>query len=379
MVRSYLAVAGMTVATISLSVMSSNCGGSTTVTSSSAAGGGKSSTSTTTSSSSSSSGSGAEPPAMNPKAPMPDGTTPVTFAIKSLYLGETDPDGGADKTNGWKQYGFDLDGQNDTATTANHCKPSSGAPTTNFINGNNGIDNSFGANILNIIMGILPAPSSKINDSINQGKFTIMLQMENLGAGTSYQGLTTQLFGGEGLPTPPKWDGSDNWPVTPELLKDGMTIAGGSLVQFPMSYVTNNTWVSGSKGNVTLALSVGGLTLNLTIANAQIAMQMDAAHKTATNGIIGGVLNTEALTTQLQIVAGTFDPSLCSGPTVEEILTEIKQASDIGSDGTQDPTKTCDGISIGIGFDASIVANPTTVAPMAVPKPNPCSMDAGTD
>jgi hypothetical protein len=206
-----------------------------------------------------------------------------------------------------------------------------------------------------------------------------MFQMEKLGTGTDYQGLTTQLFGGEALPMPPKWDGTDSWPVTPELLTDGMTIAGGSKVQFPMSYVTNNTWVSGSKGNVTLALAISGFTLNLTVANAQISMQMDAAHKTATNGIIGGVLNTEALTTQLQMVAGSFDPSLCMGPTIDSIITQIKQASDIGSDGTQDPTKTCDGISIGLGFDAALVANPMTVAPMAMPKPNPCAMDAGTD
>ena len=34
---------------------------------------------------------------------------------------------------------------------------------------------------------------------------------------------------------------------------------------------------------------------------------------------------------------------------------ELIQASDIMQDGTQDPTKTCDGISIGIGFEARVV------------------------
>jgi hypothetical protein len=32
-------------------------------------------------------------------------------------------------------------------------------------------------------------------------------------------------------------------------------------------------------------------------------------------------------------------------------LRHIQQASDILTDGTQDPTKTCDGISIGLGFE----------------------------
>ena len=61
----------------------------------------------------------------------------TTFAISQLFLGDTDPcvpsagqfqcTGAIDKTNGWMQFGYDLDGQTDTATTKNHCKPVDGA------------------------------------------------------------------------------------------------------------------------------------------------------------------------------------------------------------------------------------------------------------
>jgi hypothetical protein len=380
MVRSYLAVAGVTVATISFSVLT-NCGGS----SSTPGAGGATSTS---SGAGNGSHMGAEPPALNSKAPTPNGTADTVLAISKLYLGDVDPDGTPDKSNGWKFFGYDLDGQNDTPTTVHHCQPNSMAPFKNIsVNGNNGIDNAFGHTILPIILGLSSSASMKINDSIAMGAFTVMLDMEKLGSGTDYQGLTTQLFAGGNLGMTPKWDGTDKWPVAPELLNDGMTIASGSKVQFPMSYVTSNTWVSGGKGNVTLALSVSGFTLSLTISNAQLSLQMAPDHTSGVKGVIAGVLNTDELTSQLQMVAGSFDPTLCSGSVIGSIITQIKQASDIMSDGTQGPAgctatgtgasacPTCDGISIGLGFEAKAVQL-GMVAPAAACKPNPC-MDGG--
>lgn len=66
-----------------------------------------------------------------------------------------------------------------------------------------------------------------------------------------------------------------------------------------------------------------------------------------------------------------------AGSAIENIFTQIAQTSDIMQDGTQDPTKTCDGISIGLGFEASVVQ----LGPMvpAVTMPDPCAGDAGTD
>ncbi len=170
----------------------------------------------------------------------------------------------------------------------------------------------------------------------------------------------------------PKFDGTDQWPVLPSLLNNPTSIADGSKVSFPGSYVTNDTWVSGSKGSVTLSLTISSYTLDLVINNAVITLQLDPTHKHGTNGIIAGVIATSQLTAQLQQVAGNFDPTLCSGPTIESILSQITQASDILQDGTQDPTKTCDGISIGLGFNAELVQ----LGPIAVPgapKANPCA------
>jgi hypothetical protein len=306
-----------------------------------------------------------------------DGTGSVTFAISKLYLGDTDPDGTPDKANGWKHFGYDLDGKISTATSTDLCKTLNGAlPSKVYPDGDNGIDNSFGHLILPIILGFAPTAPTAINSSITGGKFTVMLDMQKLGMGTDYDPLVTNLFAGGDLMGMAKFNGTDQWPVRPELLNDMMTIASGSKVSFSMSYLASNTWVSGTKGDVSLSLTVSGFTLSLTIHQAVISVQLDSTHKHGTKGVLAGILKTEELTSELVMVAGSFDKTLCNGPTIASVLSQIRQASDILSDSTQDPTKNCDGISIGLGFDAEVVQL-GPVAPPATVNPNPCA-DGGT-
>lgn len=364
MLRSYLLVAGL--AACSLAVFaSSGCGGTEV----SGSGGGTD--------------AGAAVHAAPPAAPpmkAPDGASSVTFAINKLYLGDTNRDGTANKVNGWKAYGYDLDGKISTASSTDVCKPRNNASPKNvYPDGNDGIDNSFGKNILGIILGIAADASTKVNEGITKGTFTIMLDMQKLGADSEYNPILTRLYGGANLMATPKFDGTDAWPVVPELLTDPKDITSAKVV-FDKSYLTKNTWVSGSKGTINLNLSVQGFTLQLTIASALVSMDLDESHKTAKNGTIAGVLATDTLTTQLKAVAGAFDPSLCSGPTIDSIISQIQQASDIMADGSQDPTKTCDGISIGLGFDAALVKL-GAIAPAAMGGGDPCSApkDAGAD
>lgn len=376
MLRSYLLVAGLAATSIAISA-AAGCGGTDVQGS-----GGSSSASGT--------GGGANvphaaPPPPGPSMP-PDGASSVTFAVKKLYLGDYDRDGKTDKANGWKQYGFDLDGKISTATSKDLCKPRNNAPASSvYPDGKDGIDNSFGKNILPIILGLSANASSSINDSITKGSFTIMLDMQKLGAGKDYNPLTTKLYGGGKLvdanmmEVAPKWDGNDAWPVLPELLNNPADITSSKVV-FDKSYLVSNTWVSGGKGTISLNLSVSGYSLSLTIASALVAMDLAGDHKTATNGTIAGVIATDSLTSELKKVAGGFDKSLCMGTTIDSIISQIEAASDIMKDGSSgDPNTPCDGISIGLGFDASVVKL-GAIAPAAGPSPDPCAAsDAGAD
>ncbi len=299
----------------------------------------------------------------------------VVLAVHKLFLGDTDRSGSPSPT-AWKQFGYNLDGKISKKTSTDLCKPNKGAaPSSIYPDGNGGIDNAFGKLLLPIITGLAQDAAQQVNENIQDGTFTIMTSVEKLGSGKDYVDLHTRLYVGgdyaEAMQKAPAWDGSDEWPVVPELLDDPNDITS-SKIQFPKSYVADNTWVSGTPGNLDLALSVAGFTLTLTISKAVITMEMNEGHTSASNGVIAGVLNVEVLIEELRKVAGSFDPGLCTGTTFDSLADQIRQASDILADGTQDPTKTCDAISIGLGFESKLVKL-GAVGEEAEPAEDPCA------
>jgi hypothetical protein len=348
-------------ASLALSLTGAGCGSDASDDTNSAASGGNQ--------------TGAQPPGPPDGAGPGDGAGTV-FAIKALYLGDTDRNF-KKSSSAWKEYGFNLDGKISTETSTDLCAPRAGGKKTSaYPDGLNGIDNSFGKNIVSLIDSLSPDPSKTVNAEIADGQFTLMLDIDKLGAGANYNPLVTSLYGGAELEAPPKFDGTDVWPVLRELL-DGGDIEK-PLVKFEKSYLNNNTWVSGTKADINLKLAVAGYTLQLTIGSAVIAMDINEARTGATNGIIAGVIETESFIKELKKVAGAFDPSFCGdNPTVNGITEQLAQASDIMANGTAgSPSVECDGISIGLGFDAAKVQL-GAVAPPAEPVDDPCLGSGG--
>ncbi len=327
-------------------------------------------------------GPGKQPPPPPENGVQGDGPGTV-FAVNELLLGDTDRSG-SPNPSAWKTYGFNLDNKivNCKGAECNnvkgHCKPNAGAsPSSVYPDGDDGIDNAFGKLLLPIITGLAQDASAQINESIQEGAFTIMLRIDALGTQANYVDLFTRLYAGVTLVDDmgneliPKFDGTDEWPVAPELLDDPQDI-DSSKVKFPSSYVNEHTWVSGSPGNIDLSLGVAGFTLTLKISNALIAMDLDPDRKGATNGTIAGVIPVEPLIEELRKVAGSFDEGLCTGTTFDSLADQIRQASDMLQDGSQSEDKTCDAISIGLGFNAGTVQI-GAVADPAPPEPDPCN------
>jgi hypothetical protein len=300
-----------------------------------------------------------------------------TQAVNELFLGDTKRDGTPDPTNGWKTLGYNLDGLKSLKTSTNLCKPrAGGSAAAVYPDGTEGIDNSFGKNILPIILGLASDLSTTANESIQKGEFTLMLDLSKLGRDCT--GASAKLFAGTqlvdsmGMEIVPKFDGTDEWPVSPDLLNNPMDPTSSKIV-FPQAYVAGNTWVSGTKGTVSLQLSISGFTVSLDIQNAYVTLDLADGNASGTNGTIAGVLDTEQLVSQIGKVAAAFDTSFCDpeSPTLVSILNQLRQASDIMKDGSQDPSKECDGISIGLGFNTKAVKLGPVAKPGA-PPPDPC-------
>ncbi len=319
-------------------------------------------------------GTSKEPPAKPADGVKGDGDGQV-FAVQKLFLGDTDR-AGSPKPTAWENYGYNLDGKISTAASTDVCKPRAGAqPKSVKTDGKDGLDNAFGKLLMPIIGSLAADASTKVNENIASGAFTILMKIDSLGVKPNYVDLPTALYVGNQLGHPAKFDGTDEWPLVPELLNDPKDI-NSSKVKFPSSYLAGNTWVSGSKGDLDLQLSVAGFTLTLGIRNAVITMDIAGDRKSATNGNIAGVLPVEPLINELKKVAGGFSAELCTGSTFESIAESIRQAADIGADGGQNPSKECDAISIGLGFEAGI-AKLGKVSDTSPPKEDPCAMSMG--
>jgi hypothetical protein len=336
------------------------------------------------------------PPA--PTGPTTTLTTPQNFAIHKLYLGDTDRMGNS-TANSWAGYGYNLDGLVTTATSTDVCTLPAMAPKANQVDGclvggvpapcasssdNGGIDNSFGETIMPIVTTTAGADiDSTIDMDINGGAFTIMLDIVGLDPNNymsqTATGLSAQLFAGgkflvNGVPATPTWTSADNWPVESALLSS-TTPPFKSTISFPDAYITNGTWVSGSKADIDINLSFSGQTLSIIVHQAVVTFSRSSATH-LTNGTIAGIIQTSELISGLMAIAGHISVSLCGGAAFQSIATQIEQASDIIHDGTNVAGTPCDAISIGLGFESDEIGQPTTIAPDAGAGTNPC--DAGT-
>ena len=322
-------------------------GGDTASTSTSTSGGaggsggsGGSSSSSTASSSSSTSASSST------GGPTCTGLESTVLAATKLVFGEG-------SSGQWKQVGLNIDGLESTAASKDVCQPNSGAFTiTPYPDGEAGIDNSFGKNLLPQILALYPTWVTDINSGLLNGVFTVLMKMDCLPPTGDVPVFNTSLFGGTGLGSVPKFDGTDKWPVAPELLSNPMDPESSTII-FEKSSVKGASYDSGKNETFILTIPIKTMTattsIKLTLYAAQTTMTLSADRKSATGGTIGGVLNTEEFVAEIKKVGALL--GLCDGALFDSLLMQLRQASDIMADGTQDPTKVCDGISMGLGFE----------------------------
>jgi hypothetical protein len=373
---------------IALSGIAAGCGGSveTAAGGSTATGSGGAGGSTTTSSSSTITTSGSTTTGMGGTGgtTMPTGGTGgttigtgggATLAFHKLLLGDTTPNGTVSMT-AWKQYGFDVDGKISTNASVDLCKPAAGGKASAvYPDGDNGIDNSFGKNIMPILTSLASDFSTQSNQQIATGRFTVLVHIQDLVPGQSGTFPAALYTGGYPANVSPAWQGADAWPVRADSLVNGDLSSPKTL--FPMSTVTvdaagGRLWQSVSLGDIDLQLVTAGIPFVLPIRSARLAMTLSGDDAHAVSGRIGGVIDTEAFIKELAKVAGSFDPTLCPpSSTFEAIAQQVRQAQDILGDGTQDPLKTCNAISVGLGFEADAALLGAVFTPVA--SPDPCN------
>ena len=314
------------------------------------------------------------------------------YAVHKLYIGDTDRTG-VSSPSAWKTYGYNLDGLVTTQSSTDVCTLAPGAARATQVDGNGGIDNSFGENFLPILLTTAGTNVDQtINASIAEGHPTNLVYVSGFdgtpGATTSAVGLTAALFGGADYAAvhggAPSWNLGTHWPVAPETLNgcpNGVCPSGtdplaAAKVQVTGAYQSDGLFVGRAPGAVAFGILFSGQRLPLTIHDGVVTFSPTAGG--VTNGTIAGALSTQELVNALQQIAGAISTSLCSGSAFDSIAQQIEQGSDIllqANGGIANtPGVPCNATSIGLGFDATeiAVATPADIAPPTPPAPNPC-------
>jgi hypothetical protein len=280
----------------------------------------------------------------------PSPTSGTVFALTKLSFGEG--------SNGqWKSIGYNIDGLVSDGDSTDVCQPNAGgSPNFAYPDGDDGIDNSFGKNLVPIILGLAPTWPTTVNSYLDEGFFNTLVKVYCLPPTGDATGLTSKVFGGTTLASAPNYDGTDEWPVAPEILSDLDDPESSTLI-LQNGSVMGDAYTSGDPSTIILTIPIefqNEVTLiKLTLYQAHVTMTLSEDRKSATGGTIGGVLNVEEVIDQLNKVALAAD--VCSEAQYQTALTIVRQAADIMNDGTQDPSSTCDAISFGVSFEMAEV------------------------
>lgn len=300
--------------------------------------------------------------------------------MSKLYFGDVDP-GGQPSQDAWRKYGLNIDRKFTTEASTDTCKLAVGATCSVQLDGDNGVDNSFGANVVPMLDFIesdlqrsTPTYDSNANAAVEQGGATMLVRLDGVGGEPSYAPLPGALYRAVPTAAPPKWDGSDIRDV------DDVSLVGADLSRplaaFSAGYMNERRWVGAPAADtayVDLHMFVNAAlvpTPPIAVRHVQLLLDVAPDDATAAHGIVSGIIRTSDLVEGFRSFAGGISTSLCSGSAFESIANQVGQTSDILEDGTNVAGKPCDAISIGFGFDAVAVQ---LGQPQSVPTPDPCA------
>jgi len=305
------------------------------------------------------------------------------IAVKHFYLGSYDHLG-VKKVDAWREWGYDLDrvctGVSQAADNSGVCKRADGADPAVLLDGDDCRDNNFGSQLIRKVLALVVADfEGRANESLRNGSGTWVLQLEDVDEGKDDTYAPGSFFLVGPLPDGEiaKFDGTD----VRKALTDSVEGSDPSKprVRFPNAYIKDDTWVSGDLAVLHLLFPVGRSALPLDFTPGVITMHLNDKRDAASDGIVAGGLTVDALTGFVKPLA--LEGGVCPGSGLyDSMIGQFKAYPDLvlGAKNLQDPSKPCDGISAGLGFDTTNIVPVTEVMPSVPPDTSKCS-DAGVD
>ncbi|MCK6532986.1 MAG: hypothetical protein L6Q84_08450 [Polyangiaceae bacterium] len=306
------------------------------------------------------------------------------FAMRRIYFGISKRGTAERDPNAWRAIGWDLDG---LATTkqelddgkAKTCK-SSGESNV-LQDGFDGRDNALGASLMQFIGNADANGEHVANQSIESGTATLLLvlgDVNDVENDPHVNGAVYLSTSDKGLPTAPKWDGTDVRQVWNASM---FTDTINTTASFPDGYIRDGVWVSGDqhKADMTLVfpIYVNAYPIPMVLQLAGRSGWLTAAVKKGAGGP-----GTFGFTMTAEQLYGTFFPLFkrvlgCDSPvgTTHGLVSGFKSNVDVqGSNAwAPDPNLGCDSVSWGLDVEWAPIAYADWQHPVAAESTPPCA------
>ena len=228
----------------------------------------------------------------------------AVFALRNISLEQSG--------ERWRRFGLDLDGfDTQSVDSPSECLAADGKPT---LDGDKGIDNSFGQHVLPTVLGMLPCLEDNIALNQGLGFGTVLLRLREWNGtpndakvdvsavsavdGTSLDDVTGLSWGGPDgatlmLPSvseeapPPAWDGDDVYFVDP-----GSLVAGD--LDYPLVWKTD------------AYISNGRVVLPVDTATTFVFLTGPGSFSLSLNGFLLADISEDGETLEKGLLAGRF-------------------------------------------------------------------------
>jgi hypothetical protein len=313
-----------------------------------------------------------------PDAPASTAAGLRTFAVRALYLGDTNR-AGVRSATAWKALGYNLDGKVTDSSSSDVCQRVPGAIPAAQADGDLGADNAFGLSVMPIISGVDPDATLTQSKRLAEGGTTTLFQVTGLSADPAQTntGLVVEAFAAAPFDSidgnagkRPTFAGDDNWPVLPSATKSG-TVASGAAVRSTDAYVVGGVLVA-RFDQINIQVLLVNSTLVLPIRGAVVTGRV--VNGTLAEGAIAGVVAATDMRKAIATELSFFTDQFCVPEDKEKLLSLIDQSADILGDGTNDSSVGCDGVSVGLGFEAAAIAEVKSVGTLPPPAKDLCAL-----
>jgi hypothetical protein len=315
-----------------------------------------------------------------PRPTTPDGpdVEPLTVALRDPVINQGDL---------WREIGLDLDGfATASMDSETECLP--GRSNTVPIDGEEGIDNIFGAAFVKVVTGFIPELQAEAVAAQHAGNGTLIIRMSKWNGTPNdplVQVIISQAVDGtpadpslvewnddfelvmkaDGSPAPPpEWEGNDHWWVRDD------TFVGGDETQPRISddaaYVADNKVVLRLPDGVDIFFFIADKVVKVNLTGAMSVGTMNADHSELTDTIVAGRWGKNDLLDTADYI------NICEGPIKTTLTNTIDFISDVRSQvGTGNTGARCDAISLGMRFGKGVLGSWEGLVP-APPVRNPC-------